>query len=334
MRVRDEEDERASRRMPRAVAALWGVLALLTAAWAVHEAVDFGGAATDDFFHGWVNAVVLWGAALICLGGAFSERRGRTAWIIVAAGLASWALADTIWSIRFEQADEIPVTSISDAFWLAWYPLIVVALALLVRDRVPRFELHRWIDGIVVMLILATPWVALFLEPVSDRSAATAVSEGIEFVYVICDAIIVGAVVGVYALMGWRPGRMWVLLGLGLTVLAVGDAVYSVQILDHAYHLGGEFDVTWAAGTLLIAFAAWEPHPGRLEARPVTGWRAIALPVAAQLFAIGIQIYAFFDELARSERVLTVLVLIIAVVQIIIARPRADDGEAGATPRP
>jgi hypothetical protein len=127
---------------------------------------------------------------------------------------------------------------------------------------------------------------------------------------------------------------MWVLLGVGLTVLAVGDAVYSVQILDHAYHLGGEFDVTWAAGTLLIAFAAWEPHPGRLEVRPVTGWRAIALPVAAQLFAIGIQIYAFFDELARSERVLTVLVLIIAVVQIVIARPRAEDGEAGATPRP
>jgi len=313
--------------MPRPVAFFWGALALLTAAWALHEAFSFGGQGTDDFFHAWVNAAILWGSALICLGGAFSERRGRAAWILVAAGLTSWALADTIWSIRFEGATDIPVTSASDGFWIAWYPLIVVALALLVRDRVPKFELHRWIDGVVVMLILATPWVALFLEPVSDRSTATAASEGVEFFYVLGDAIIVGAVVGVYALMGWRPGRMWLLLGLGLTILALGDAVYSVQILEHAYHLGGEWDVTWAVGSLLIAYAAWEPHPGRLDVQPVTGWRAIALPVAAQIFAIAIQIYAFFDELARSERVLTVLVLMIAVIQIIVARPRAEADE-------
>ncbi len=64
----------------------------------------------------------------------------------------------------------------------------------------------------------------------------------------------------------------------------------------------------------------------------MVGWRAIALPVAAQVFAIGIQIYAFFHELARSERILTVLILVIAVIQIIVARPRAeeDEGESRA----
>lgn len=303
---------------------LWWAAVASVAVWALHEAIDFGGEGVDDFFHAWVNAFALWAAAILSFGGAMSEKRGRTAWLIVAAGLASWALADTIWSLRFEHAGEIPQTSISDVFWLAWYPLVIVSLALLVRDRVPAFELHRWIDGIVVMLILTTPWVALFLEPVTERSTSTATAEVVEVAYVMGDAVIVGAVVGVYALMGWRPGRMWLLLGLGLLTLAIGDAVYSVQVLDHTYHLGGEFDVAWAAGALLIALASWEPHPGRLEARPVTGWRAIALPVAAQIFAIGIQIYAYFNELMRSERILTILILAIAVVQIIVARPRAE----------
>ena len=325
----EAELDHAVTRLPTPMAILFWSLVLLVAAWMLHELVDLGGEKVDDFFHAWVNAAAVWGAAILCLGGALSEQRGRTAWLLAAAGLFSWALADTIWSLRFEQATDIPATTISDVFWLAWYPLIVVSLTLLVRDRVPKFELHRWIDGVVVMLILTTPWVALILQPVTERSTATAAAEVIEVVYVMGDAVIVGAVVGVYALMGWRPGRMWLLLGIGLMILAIGDAVYSVQVLEKTYHLGGEFDVSWAIGALLIGYAAWEPHPGRLEARPVTGWRAIALPVAAQVFAIGIQIYAYFHELARSERILTVLILAIAVIQIIVARPRAEDGGGG-----
>jgi hypothetical protein len=300
---------------------IWSLLALLVAAWAAHEGFGFGGAGTDDLFRVWIADLVLWAAAALCVGGALSERRGRTAWALMGIGIACWALGDTVWSLRFEHS-AIPATSISDVFWLAWYPFAIIALALLVRDRVPRFELHRWIDGVVVMLIVATPLVALFIQPISERSAATPGAEAIELTYVLLDTVILGAVIGVYGLMGWRPGRMWLLLGLGLSVLALGDCVYSVQVLAHNYHVGGEFDVTWAAGALVVAYAAWEPHPGQIELRPVYGWRAIALPVAAQTLAIGLQIYAYFHEVPSSERLLTVLVLLIAVVQIVVTRPR------------
>jgi hypothetical protein len=50
------------------------------------------------------------------------------AWLLVALALASWATADTIWSMRFGDAAAPPPTSISDVFWLAWYPLIVAAI--------------------------------------------------------------------------------------------------------------------------------------------------------------------------------------------------------------
>jgi hypothetical protein len=309
--------------MPRALFALWCVMAATLAAWGAREAFGIGGSGADDFFHPWVNDVVLWGAAAVTLSGALNARRGRTAWILVAAGLAAWALGDTIWSLRFEQS-EVPITSISDGFWLAWYPLIVVALALLVRDRVPRFELHRWIDGIIVMLIIATAWEALFFRPVVERSAATAAANAIEFIYVLGDLIIVGAVLGVLALMAWRPGRMWLLLGAGVALLAVTDAVYCIDVLGHRYQPGGAFNIAAAAGALLIAYAAWEPHPGRLEPRPVYGWAAIALPLTAQALAISIQVYAYFNELPASERVFTVAVLLIAMVQIVVARPRAS----------
>jgi diguanylate cyclase len=298
------------------------VLAILVAAYAAHEDLGLGGPGTDAFFDQWLNGFLLWTAAAICLVGALRATRSRTAWVLVAAGLASWAIGDTIWSIRFGGASNPPLTSISDVFWLAWYPLVLAALALLVRDRVPAFELHRWIDGVAVMLVVSIPWVALFLAPVADHSSASPFAHAVDLAYPMGDAIVFGATLGVYALMAWRPGRMWLALGCGLAVMGVADAIYSVQALGHSYHQAGVYDAAWAGGALLVAYASWEPHPGRLEPREVRGWPAIALPLAAQGLAASIQIYGFFYEIPRSERILTLIVLLIAMVQIVVTRPR------------
>jgi hypothetical protein len=216
-----------------------------------------------------------------------------------------------------------PATSISDVFWLAWYPLVVVALVLLVRERVAVFELHRWIDGVVVMLLVATPWVALFLEPVSVHSHASTLATVVAFAYPLGDAVLVGATLGAYALMLWRPGRMWLLLGFGLVLMGVADAVFSVQTLGHSYDHGRIYDAAWVAGALALAYAAWQTRPGELEPKVVKGWPAIALPLVAQFLAATIQVYGYFEEIHRIERVLTVIVLVIAMVQIVVTRPRS-----------
>jgi hypothetical protein len=302
---------------------MWAALATLVAAYAAQEAFGLGGAGVDDFFGEWLYTGLLWAATAACLGGAQSAVRGRTAWLLLTLALACWAIGDTIWAIRYGDAASGPLTSVSDVFWLAWYPLAIAALALLVRDRVPGFELHRWIDGVVVMLLIATPWAALILAPVSEESSAGAFAESVNFAYPLGDALLVGAVVGVYALMAWRPGRMWLVLGLGLAAMGLADAIESVRALDATDQHDGIYGVAWVGGALLIASAAWQPHPGRLEPREVTGWRAIALPLVAQAVAIAIQAYAYFDELPRIERALTIVVLLIAVVQIIVGRPRS-----------
>ena len=51
----------------------------------------------------------------------------------------------------------------------------------------------------------------------------------------------------------------------------------------------------------------------------------IALALFAQALAIGIQIYAIFEEVGKSERVVTIVVLVVASVQIILTRPRRKE---------
>ncbi len=297
----------------------WIALAVVAAVLAVHGITGFGDERMHDFLANWVSNLAVWFGALVCLMGAARAERSRGAWFLIGAALVAWAIGDTLWSLR---GDPLELASISDVFWLAWYPLLMAALVLLVRDRVPTFELHRWIDGVVVMLLVATPWVALFLQPAAQHSNASTFGEAVDFAYPIGDAILVGATLGVIALMGWRPGRMWIVLSAGFVALAIADAIYSVDALGHSYSDKTTFDAVWLLGIALIAYAAWLPHPGQLEPVTVTGWRAIALPVSAQVLALALQVYALFFDVPRSERIFTIVVLLIATVQVIVTRPR------------
>jgi hypothetical protein len=307
------------------------MMALLVALYAAHQGLGLGGRGVDSLFDDWINDGLLWFAAAACVGAALRESRSRAAWLLVALALASWATGDTIWSARFGNTAVAPSTSISDVFWLAWYLLIIAALVLLVRERVPGFELHRWIDGVAVMLLVATPWVALFLQPVAEHSSVSGLAVVLDFAYPLGDVILVGAVLGVFVVMDWRPGRMWLALGLALAMMGVADAISSVNALAHS-HDRGVYDAAWAGAAILVAYAAWQPHPGRLDRREVSGLRAIALAIAAQALAASIQTYAIFHEVPTSERILTVIVLIIATIQLVLSRPRPrSDSRARGT---
>jgi hypothetical protein len=310
------------RTVPWPVRATFVALVAVVLGLAVHGVVGLGGQGIHTVLDAWVTCGGELVAAGLCLLGALRSERNRTAWLLVALAILLWAVGDVIWSA---QGDPEASTSISDVLWLAWYPLIVAALVLLVRERVPGFELHRWIDGIVVMLVIVTPWVALFLEPAAQNSRASDVVDAVDFAYPLGDAIVVGAALGVVALMGWRAGNMWTTLVVGFAALGLADAVYSVDALGHTYSSDTVFDALWLGGLLVIAYAAWMPRPARLEPVDVYGWRAIALPLAAQMFAITLQVIGLFVDVPPAERVLTIVVLLIAVVQIVVSRPRPPE---------
>jgi hypothetical protein len=308
------------------VDSVWFWAALLVV---VYGAIGLAGTTTvlNEVF----GDVLLWAATVACFAGALRASRSRAAWLLAATALTSWAIGDTLWSVRYAGDPHAPLTSVSDVFWLAWYPLILAALVLLLRDRVPRFELHRWIDGVVVMLLVVTPWVAAFLQPVAEHSRTSALADAVDFAYPLGDAVVVGSVLGAFALMGWRPGRMWAALGIGLGAIGIADAVYSVQALEQTYR-GGVYDAAWIAGAFLVAYAAWSPRPERLQPRDLEGWSAIALALLAQMVAVTIQVYGLFHNIPPIERALTIVVLLMVMVQIVVTRPRRRPEAAPPVP--
>jgi hypothetical protein len=192
---------------------------------------------------------------------------------------------------------------------------------LIVRERVPEIELHRWLDGVVIVLVVVAPMVALVLDPVLRRAPPDLLGQIVTLAYPFGDLVLLGTLLGALPMMSWRIDMSWLLLGVGLLCLTVGDAAYAGAALDDAYH-NGPVDFLWSAGSVAIAWAAWFPNAATRPPSEVYGWRAIILPLGAQLFAVGTQVLAFFVTLPPSERVLTLAILVIGAAQIVISRPR------------
>ena len=321
----DEEGELTS--APAFLGYIWLVLVVLT----VLEVVDelFGIVGPLWVYDIWIHDLVLAACALLVLGRARFEPITRRAWMAFGLALSLWFLGSVAWSLAYGGRPVAPYPTFADVPWLLWYPLTAVGIFSLIRVRVPQFELHRWMDGIAVTLVVLAAGFALVVQPAAEHTPHGGLATVVDFSYPVLDVLLIGAVLGVYGLLAWRPDTMWILIGLAVVSMSVSDAAFAVQearavTTDHRY------DFVWTVGALLIALAAWVRTPGAdLNAERATGMRAVALALFAQALAIAIQVYAIFHEVGRSERIVTVVVLVVASVQIILTRPRR-----GAEPPP
>ena len=309
---------------PAAVTAALCVLLALVVIEGIDEVFALGD--PSSLFESWIHDAVIVGAGGLVLVRAWYEPIGRAAWLLFGVATLVWGIGDIAWSLAYEGHTVVPYPTFADVLWLLWYPLTAVGIALLISVHVDRFELHRWMDGIAVMLLVLAGGVAVIIEPAAEHATLGPLATGTDLSYPVLDVLIIGAILGVYGLLGWRPDRMWVLLGLGVLATSAADSTFAVQAL-HGVALAQRYEFVWAAGAVLVAGAAWSTTSNDVTPAEVTGLRAIALLLVAQAVAAGIQIYALVGTVGKGERIVTLVVLLVTSVQIVLSRPRSGATE-------
>jgi hypothetical protein len=105
------------------------VLALLLVAEGAVEALGIGGSSVHRAFDEWVHDVLFFAAAGLCLARAAKVEAGREAWGFIGLALLAFAIGELSWSIFYSTLDPVPFPTASDAFWLAYFPLVGIGLA-------------------------------------------------------------------------------------------------------------------------------------------------------------------------------------------------------------
>jgi hypothetical protein len=309
-------------RTPTLIGLAFAVLAVLVAIDWLHEMFSFLGSHYIQFVDSNLYDVAAAGAGVLMIVRGVGDRLER-GWLLFGVGTLIWVCGDLLFDFGLNPN---PAVTPADALYLAWYPLAAVGLVMLVRSRLSGFDFARWVDGISLALVVATPAVAIALQPAIEQSNLNALDHAVLIAYPAGDVLLLGAAVGIIGLAGWRPGRMWYVLAAGLALWVVGDAIYAITEFDKVYR-AGQYDYLWTAGLLLMAAAAWQPRVVR-ELQTPYGWRALALPIAAQLCAFGTQIWGLVAEVGESERIMTMAVLLVVIVQLYVGRPRGERAAA------
>jgi diguanylate cyclase (GGDEF)-like protein len=292
---------------------------LALAAYTLHVGVGFGGAGSESFFNDFLyNGLVLI-AATSCILRAIRVREHRAAWAVLGAGLVMWAAAEIYNTFWLSKLEEPPYPSLSDAFWLAFYPAVYCALILLVRERMHEARASLWLDGLVAALAVTAIGEVTVFHTVAQASTAeglaTPLQVATDLAYPLADMVMLALVMAVFALTAWRPGRAWTMIGLGLTAAAVADCIYAFQASKGAYVEGTWLDALWPAATLLVGFAAWEQTGTRGGDIRLSGWRALVLPVVFALPSLGVLVYDHWATVDGAAVLLAAICMLAVIVR-------------------
>jgi hypothetical protein len=247
--------------LPRAHVALAAATGLLCALFALSvfvPALRDGAGASFVWDTLAYNGTVL-GATGLCVLRALRVASQRWAWAALGLAMALSTGGDLYWTLMFSGLEDVPYPSPADALYIGFYPFACLGLLLLVRAGIGRLRVSAWLDGVVCGMAMAAVSAAVAFDRIAAGTRGDALTVGVTLSYPVGDLLLILLVFCVLGLTALRPGRAWVLLGLGLVLWAVGDTVYLLQQAAGTYVEGEPVDLSWALGAFLIGAAAWQP---------------------------------------------------------------------------
>jgi two-component system, cell cycle response regulator len=271
-------------------------MAVLLAVCAIHAVVGFDAGPFAWLLEKWGYNVVLVGSGLACLARGAVVRAERTAWLLMGVGVVGWALGNVWYTVVLWDQDPIPIPSLSDVLWIGYYPIVYVAVAMLLRARIARFHASLWVDGALAALAVGALSAAVVFQSVLASTGGDPLEVATNLAYPLGDLILLGMVTGGVALTGWKPGRTWGALAGSFILFGAFDGIYLWANAVGTWQAGSIFEAGWPAATLLLAYAAWLP-PKHVRPRPLEGRRTLVVPTLFALLALVLLISDHFTRL-------------------------------------
>jgi diguanylate cyclase (GGDEF)-like protein len=295
-----------------------GTLVLAILLDLVYLLTGVGGHGMKTFVTGPLVAV----AAVACLGPVAARwataRDGRTVWLLVVGGVASYALASVLWNTWLEYLPHPPSPSIADMLWKACYLLIACAVIGAGSRNVRRgATLRFWLDAMVAGTATAAITLAFVLPPLA-HSAGSYATVSNDFQYPIADSVLLVLAVSVVATRGWHLDRRWGMILATIWLLLAADCIWTLGIINGAT-TGSSADVlVYLLVFGCAALAVWQPAKA---ARPTGApqWATLILPLIFMLVSPTILVIDHFSRVALSAFILTMISLVAAVLRLALA---------------
>lgn len=243
----------------------------------------------------WLYNLLLIGSALLCFGSPHLAGPERAAWLCLGTTLVLWAAGDFYYTLFLWDRTVQPPT-VTDWLWLVSYPFLYASIALLVRARTRHFERSLWLDAILAALAVAAVGAAVLFGSVVESTGGSPGVAAMNLAYPLADALLLGLVVAVLALGGWKLDRAWLCVVAGTAVLALADSASLYQATSGISNEMTILDGGWPLAMLLLAAASRQPSR-RLDDVRLEGARLLLVPALFGVIALSILVYGQVEPL-------------------------------------
>jgi diguanylate cyclase (GGDEF)-like protein/PAS domain S-box-containing protein len=224
--------------------------------------------------------------AAIVFGALHHRPRRRGAWFLIATAILSFSVGDVI-NMYLTDVKGIadPFPSLGDAFYLAFYPILVLGLIRLLRSGAAVRDRASLLDALTVSASVGLlSWIFL-INPRISAPDLTTLEKVIAAAYPFSDVLLLTVLVRMATAFRRSPSIL--LLTSAVAVLLGSDVLYGVQQLANTYQIGGIGDFFFMAFFAIVAFAALHPsmvtltEHRRLPPAPVSRARVAFLGLAS-----------------------------------------------------
>jgi diguanylate cyclase (GGDEF)-like protein len=210
--------------------------------------------------------------------------RPTTPWYLIAAAYGCYVVGDALSYVDLTQAPGV-LPWASDLAYLCYYPLVTVALALIMR-RHPLGKFAAWLDAAIWTVGAGVLLWKLALEG-SQLPAHLGIDWFVAVAYPLMDLVVLLLLVRTVTGMVLDNTAL-LLLASGLAAQLVADVFFLGDFLGAGYVEGGSLDVGWLVSYVLVIAAGLHPSLARateVSSHPrsyrLGGWRIPLLLVPA-----------------------------------------------------
>ncbi len=273
----------------------------------------------DAFFYPIEIAAVVtaWRASQRCTG----MHRLQTAWRVLSLASLVYFAGDVTWS-GYELAGASPYPSLADAFYLAFYPLMLWGLLSFPVARRGGDHVRLALDLAVVVIGASAVVVYVVLGPNAVAGGSSALQTAFSIAYPVGDMVLLIGLAWVLLRQSIPSARRALaFMAGGLLLYVAGDLVYGYMTLHSGYQSGDRVDLLYMAalGFVAVAATAQEPvaRPQRLAQGPTReqiGWLPYtAVAVGFAVLLVSQRDHAFFPDL-------TLILIAIVLAALVAAR--------------
>ncbi|MFI2433447.1 diguanylate cyclase domain-containing protein [Streptomyces sp. NPDC018693] len=183
-------------------------------------------------------------------------------WYLLAAAMAPFAVADTIWGLYQARGDEVPFPGVADILYLASYLLFAAGLVTLARQQTGRLHWAGLLDAGIVTLGFGTAAWAFIVAPYL-HSELSAWPLTVSLAYPVTDLVLLSIAARLMLTTDTHTPSFLLCTGWLLLLLAADGLYYGTLATNGTAIAQDVSEVGWMVSSLLLGAAALHPSVAR-----------------------------------------------------------------------